>query len=43
VAAARLQAIGMGEREPLAPNDKDYGRALNRRIEIYLRGPGTAP
>ena len=43
VAAARLQAIGMGEREPLAPNDKDYGRALNRRIEIYLQAPGAAP
>lgn len=39
VAAARLQALGMGEREPLAPNDKDYGRALNRRIEIYLQAP----
>ena len=43
VAAARLQAIGMGEREPLAPNAKDYGRALNRRIEIYLQAPGAAP
>ena len=43
VAAARLQAAGRGEREPLAPNDKDYGRALNRRIEIYLQAPGAAP
>ena len=43
VAAARLQAVGRGEREPLAPNDKDYGRALNRRIEIYLQTPGAAP
>ena len=42
VAAARLQAIGMGSREPLAPNDKAYGRTLNRRIEIYLQGPGAA-
>ena len=41
VAAARLQAVGMGEREPLAPNDKDYGRALNRRIEIYLKDAGA--
>ena len=43
VAAARLLAAGRGEREPLAPNDKDYGRALNRRIEIYLQAPGAAP
>lgn len=43
VAAARLQAVGRGEREPLAPNDKDYGRALNRRIEIYLQAPSAAP
>ena len=43
VAAARLEAAGRGEREPLAPNDKDYGRALNRRIEIYLQTPGAAP
>ena len=43
VASTRLQAIGRGEREPLAPNDKDYGRALNRRIEIYLQAPGVAP
>ena len=43
VAAARLLAAGRGEREPLAPNDKDYGRALNRRIEIYLQTPGAAP
>ena len=43
VAAARLEAAGRGEREPLAPNDKDYGRALNRRIEIYLQAPAAAP
>lgn len=39
VAADRLEAEGRGERDPIAPNDKDYGRALNRRIEIYLREP----
>lgn len=43
VAPARLQAEGLGSREPVAPNDKDYGRALNRRIEIYLQEPGAAP
>ena len=39
VAADRLEVEGRGERDPIAPNDKDYGRALNRRIEIYLREP----
>lgn len=39
VAADRLEVVGRGERDPIAPNDKDYGRALNRRIEIYLREP----
>ncbi len=43
VAAARLQASGMGARDPVAPNDKAYGRTLNRRIEIYLQSPGAAP
>ncbi len=45
---ARLQSEGRGEREPLATNDRGYGRALNRRVELFLyRGslpPGaTAP
>ena len=40
IAAARLSAEGRGEEAPLAGNDKRYGRALNRRVEIYLREPG---
>lgn len=40
IAAARLSAEGRGEDSPLAGNDKRYGRALNRRVEIYLREPG---
>ena len=39
VAANRIEVEGRGERDPLAPNDKAYGRALNRRVEIYLREP----
>jgi outer membrane protein OmpA-like peptidoglycan-associated protein len=44
----RLQAEGRGEREPLATNDRRYGRELNRRVELFLhRGPlppgATAP
>ena len=41
IAADRLSAEGRGEESPLAGNDKRYGRALNRRVEIYLREPGT--
>ncbi len=38
--AARLSVEGRGEEFPQAGNDKKYGRALNRRVEIYLREPG---
>jgi OOP family OmpA-OmpF porin len=48
VDAARLRSEGRGEREPLATNDRRYGRELNRRVELFLhRGPlpatATAP
>lgn len=32
----RLNAIGVGETEPIAPNDTQEGRARNRRIELVL-------
>ncbi|MCL7750758.1 OmpA family protein [Guyparkeria hydrothermalis] len=34
--ADRLSARGMGENNPIAPNDSDANRALNRRVEIAL-------
>jgi len=40
--ARRLQSEGRGEREPLATNDRGYGRALNRRVELFLYR-GTLP
>ena len=34
VAAARLEATGLGDSKPLAPNDSDDARAKNRRVEL---------
>ncbi|AKF03273.1 OmpA family protein [Sandaracinus amylolyticus] len=32
--AGRVEAIGVGDAEPVAPNDTEEGRAQNRRIEV---------
>jgi len=29
----RLDAVGFGDEHPIAPNDTDEGRQMNRRIE----------
>jgi outer membrane protein OmpA-like peptidoglycan-associated protein len=34
--ASRLTAIGVGEAEPVVPNDSEEGRARNRRIQYVL-------
>ncbi len=39
VASTRIQIDGRGEREPVADNTSDAGRARNRRVEILLREP----
>ena len=36
VVRERFEVVGMGERYPVASNDTDAGRALNRRVEIRL-------
>ncbi|HUX35155.1 MAG TPA: OmpA family protein [Gemmatimonadaceae bacterium] len=36
VAASRLRTVGRGELEPVASNDTDAGRALNRRVEVAI-------
>ncbi|MCX7880041.1 MAG: OmpA family protein [Ignavibacteria bacterium] len=33
---SRISTIGYGKRKPIAPNDSDFGRRLNRRTEIVI-------
>ncbi|CAN5901644.1 OmpA family protein [soil metagenome] len=39
VSATRIETAGRGDREPVADNSSDSGRARNRRVEIFLREP----
>jgi len=39
VSPSRLTAIGKGESMPIASNDTDEGKAMNRRIEAEIRYP----
>ena len=39
VARARLDYVGYGDRNPVAPNDSVDGRALNRRVEFTIIEP----
>ena len=34
IAAKRLRAVGLGETRPIARNDDESGRSLNRRVEV---------
>lgn len=36
VSGARILVDGRGEREPIASNETDSGRARNRRVEVYI-------
>jgi outer membrane protein OmpA-like peptidoglycan-associated protein len=36
IASTRLDSAGFGETQPVAPNDTDEGRALNRRVEFMI-------
>ena len=39
----RITSIGFGETRPKASNDTPEGRQLNRRVEIHVTMPPTAP
>jgi outer membrane protein OmpA-like peptidoglycan-associated protein len=41
VAPNRFNIDGRGEREPIASNDSESGRARNRRVEIYVAEPAS--
>lgn len=43
LAAERLDALGRGASQPVAPNDSEDGRARNRRVEIVAMVAPSAP
>ncbi len=43
VPASRLRADGMGEANPVASNDTEAGRQLNRRVEILVSPTSSPP
>lgn len=38
IASSRLAAVGYGEGQPVADNDTEEGRELNRRVELMIAG-----
>jgi outer membrane protein OmpA-like peptidoglycan-associated protein len=42
VAVSRISIDGRGSREPVASNDTVQGRAMNRRVEIFVAEPAPA-
>ncbi len=42
VTSSRVDTVGRGEREPIASNANESGRAKNRRVEILLSEPAPS-
>jgi outer membrane protein OmpA-like peptidoglycan-associated protein len=38
IESERIEAVGRGEDAPLAPNEAEQGRAINRRVELIVTG-----
>jgi len=36
ISSSRLSVVGLGETEPVSSNNTEYGKALNRRVEIAI-------
>ncbi len=43
VASSRLQAVGYGMNNPVADNSTEAGRSQNRRVELSINPPASAP
>ncbi|WP_428311867.1 OmpA family protein [Hydrocarboniphaga sp.] len=43
IEARRMTAVGYGETQPVADNDTDEGREMNRRIELKITGSDAMP
>lgn len=39
LAADRIRALGVGEKRPIATNEDESGRSLNRRVEVHCGQP----
>ena len=42
IAPTRISSVGYGKQFPVAANDTDTNRAINRRVEVVISDPGQA-
>lgn len=43
IASSRMTSVGHGESQPVATNETDEGRALNRRVELKVTSGVAKP